>query len=108
MKWIQSMLVLAVAVASFSARADVKSRYLITVPHTADTCLKALDETVAQKNLAKWDWGCGSGDHTGYLIVDAASDEAALSQVPPSQRAVAKLQKLNKFTAAEVKSLHSK
>jgi hypothetical protein len=108
MKWIRSILVLTIAVVSLSARADLKSRYLITVPHTPETCLKALDETEAQKNLGKWDWGCGSGDHTGYLIVETDSDAAALSQVPPSQRAVAKVQKLNKFTAAEVRSLHSK
>jgi hypothetical protein len=86
------------------------SHFLLIVPHTAEQCLAALDAVVAEPNggaeLAKWDWGCMAGDHTGYLLLSAATGEEALKSVPKAERAGAKAIKLNKFTAEQVKSFH--
>jgi len=51
--------------------------------------LKALDdmEAASSQLLAKTDWGCMAGDHTGYLVVHASSAQAALNMVPASERA---------------------
>lgn len=93
-----------------SAPTPGMSTFLIVSPHTPEECLQVLDETSAMgaANLSKWEWGCMTGDHTGYAMVQAASDEDALKMVPESVRANAKVTKLNKFSAAQIKALHEK
>ena len=85
-------------------------RFLIIMPHTQQQCLAALDDLQAASPqlLAKTDWGCMAGDHTGYLITTAANAEAALKLVPANERAQAKVIKLNKFTAEQIASFHKK
>jgi hypothetical protein len=60
------------------------ARYLIESPHTSEECLRALDEILARDPgmLAKYDFGCMSGDHTGYVIVEAGSESEARENVP--------------------------
>ena len=86
------------------------SEYLIESPHTAEGCLKALDDISAMgpKALPKWQFGCMAGEHVGWAIVTATDEQAALQNVPPSLRDQARVHKLNKFTAAQVKSFHEK
>lgn len=86
-------------------------QYLIQVPHTTESCLKALDETKAMglEKLNQYNWGCMVGDHTAYVIVDAKSEADALNTwVSPSERSDAKVIKLNKFTAEQIASFHKK
>lgn len=53
-------------------------RYIVESPHTKDECLRALDEILAEGPavLNKFDWGCQTGDHTGYAVVDADNETA--------------------------------
>jgi len=83
--------------------------YLVMSPHTDKQCLATLDEVGAEGagTLAKWDWGCKSGDHTGYLRVHAASAKEALMNVPADLRAQAKAVAIGKFTEADLKSMHA-
>ena len=86
------------------------SKYLVISPHTPEECMKALDDVQATGTgaLAKWDFGCMDGDHTGYLVVSAASSEDALKNVPEAVRDKAKAIKIHKFSAAELKAAHEK
>ena len=86
------------------------ARYLIQSPHTPEECLQALDENLAQgpDALARYDWGCMAGDHTGYAIVEAASEAAARSTVPPRVRGKARVVELAKFTPEQIQSFHHK
>ena len=91
--------------------AQVKTeRFLIISTHTPEQCLKALDEVEAKspKLLARMDWGCMSGDHTGYVEVNAANEDAAREMLPESARSSARIIKLNKFTAEQIKQFHAK
>lgn len=85
-----------------------KAAYLVISPHTKAECLAALDGVAAQgaDMMARYDWGCMANDHTGYLKVQAASEQEALAMVPESMRSKAKAVKLNKFTVEQVKSFH--
>ena len=93
-----------------SPRASASERYLIETTHTPAECLAALDTMAEQdkKLLAKTDWGCLSGDHTGYIVVDADSEQAARALLPEKMRANAKVIKVTKFTPKEIASLHQK
>ena len=83
----------------------------ITVPRDRapypEDCLKVLDETELknQKLLGKFDWGCMAGDHTGYANIEG-KDEAAVKEMLRASMQNARPVKLNKFTAAEIKSFH--
>ena len=85
-------------------------RFLLIMPHTPEQCLAALDgmESTSPALLAKTDWGCMAGDHTGYVVVQAANEEAARNMIPANERAQAKVVKLNKFTADQIRSFHKK
>ena len=84
------------------------ARYLIESPHTPDECLTALDEVLDQGSdmLAKYDWGCMSGDHRGWAVVEAESDSGALEMVPSVVRGKAHVVPLNKFTAKDIAEAH--
>ena len=84
------------------------SRYLVFSPHTQEECLAALDAAAAhgKDSLAQWDWGCMSGDHTGYMFTMASSEGEALKMVPEPVRAKARVVKVSKFTAEEIQSFH--
>jgi hypothetical protein len=96
---------------SASARpGPAMTTYLIISPHTPENCLVTLDAVKAEANgsaeLAKWEWGCMSGDHTGYMIVPATSPDDALKHVPEMERAQARAVALNKFTPEQIKAFH--
>jgi hypothetical protein len=84
------------------------ARYLIESPHTTEECLRALDEILVRGPgaLAMYDFGCMSGDHTGYVIVEAGSEPEARENVPPFLRGKAYVVKVDKFTPEQIKSFH--
>ena len=75
------------------ARRCWRAQYLVISPHTPEQCLAALDAVEAMPNgvqeLARWEWGCKSGDHTGYLVISASSADDALKHVPAAERPTA-------------------
>lgn len=86
------------------------SRFLITSRHTDEDCMRALDATLAKGStvLDKFVFGCKEGDHTGYAIADAKSLSDALALVPDFLQESACITKVDKFTPAEIRAMHSK
>jgi len=82
--------------------------YLVISPHTAEQCLEALDHLVDTGQLARWEFGCKHGDHTGYARVQASSPEKVLSMVPEAERASARAIALDTFTADQIRTAHQK
>jgi hypothetical protein len=82
--------------------------YLIESPHTKEECLQALDDVLARgpEFLARFDWGCMSGDHTGWAVVEAGSETAARTMVPALVRGKARIVEVGKFTPEQIKSFH--
>ena len=110
-----SMVGLLLGATAFAADAPAKktgkvqmSRFLIISPHTEEECLGALDNLSAEgpATLAKFDFGCKAGDHTGYAILTASSQEEALKMVPEDIRGKAKAIKLTKFTVKDIQMAH--
>lgn len=95
---------------NFAIETQADRFLIIMIPNTPQQCLAVLDdmEAASPQLLAKTDWGCMAGDHTGYLIVTAASADAAMQMVPASELAQTKFIKLNKFTAEQIASFHKK
>ena len=83
-------------------------RYVIESPHSKEECLKALDEMLSEgpSVLNKFDWGCTAGDHTGYAIIDADSENEAKNLVPRFIRNKARVIKVDKFTPEQIRAFH--
>jgi hypothetical protein len=89
-------------------RGLIMAKYLISSKHEDADCLSALDAMLAKGTLDKFVYGCKSGDHTGYAIVEAKSLSDALAIVPDLLQETACVEKVDHFTPAEIKSLHAK
>ncbi len=112
-------LLLAVALAPTNARTAEKQakaasakmdHYLVIAPHQPEDCVDVLDD-LNMKNrelLKKIEWGCTDGDHTGYLLVDASSKDAAIKKLPEKEQSKAKAIKMAKFTPQQIKAIHEK
>src|SRR5437867_1704724 len=118
MKRISTLALVSLSVAAmlFAANALAKeagmkkmamSRYLVISPHTAEECMKTMDDVQSAGTLAKWDFGCKDGDHTGYMITMASNSDEALKMVPENLRDKARAIKVHRFTPAEPKAAHA-
>ncbi len=87
------------------------ARYMVELPHTPEECLKALDEQLAKGKdvLDKIEYGCKTGDHTGYALVDSISRNDVLAKyVPGFIQEKARIVEVGKFTPEMIKSFHAK
>jgi hypothetical protein len=81
-------------------------KFLIEVPHDAEkaACARAIRTFLRTGShfLANADWGCSDGEHKAWLILELPSREDALTVVPPTYRAEARVVKLDRYTLREV------
>lgn len=84
--------------------------YRIEVPHNEAECLRALAEQLKKGPdiLDKFYYGCHSGDHTGYAIIDVDSEEEARRMVPNFLLDKALITEVKKFTPEMVREYHKK
>ena len=82
------------------------SRFLIEVPHDADTleCTRVVHVFLSTGShfLTHAEWGCKSGVHSAWILVDVETKAEALAIVPPAFRHAARVVGLTKFTLAEI------
>ncbi len=82
--------------------------YLVITHHSPDKCLLEIDNLRSGDSIwVEHSWfGCLSGDHTVYTLIDAANIESALQQVPSIYRENCKVLKVNKVTADLLEEMH--
>ena len=85
------------------------TRYLIEISHDDehDACVKALHAIMQYGShfFTQADWGCKSGVHSGWLIVECDDCDQALQMLPPDYRQNARVVELNRFTKEQIASL---
>jgi hypothetical protein len=82
-------------------------RFLIETPHVAEDCQRLVEEIYAMGFLLHFDWGCKSGVHCGWAIIEAENEAQARLVVPPLVRGKARVTKLVKFDVDDVRSSHA-
>jgi hypothetical protein len=84
------------------------SKYLVQIPHIPEQCVNTLTEVKDKGDafLAKFQFGCMCGDHTGYAFLDGKSESDVRQMLPKELQASAKIEKVDMFTAAQIKKLH--
>lgn len=84
-------------------------RFLIEIPHEADksACLRAAQILLSTGShyLTNADFGCMSGEHKAWLIVDVPSQSEATAIVPVPYRSQAKCVELTRFRLERVEEL---
>jgi hypothetical protein len=83
--------------------------FLIETKHTPEACLSSLDEILKYnpKFLEKIYLGCKSGVHEGWAEVKAGSKSEALeTYIPVKLRADARVIKVGRFTADQIRAMH--
>ena len=58
-------------------------KFLVISPHDHEECTRVIKLTLAIGYLTHFYWGCKSGDHTGYAMIDAENEKEALLSIPP-------------------------
>lgn len=93
-----------------SKPASPDNHYMVIASHTPEQCMNHMTEVKAKGDayLSKFYFGCMSGDHTAYAIMDAASEEAVKKMLPKGMQETAKIIKVDKFTVAQIEGLHKK
>ncbi len=81
---------------------------MVEAPHTEEGCLSALDGflDIGSDFLAKFDFGCMAGEHTGWAVLEAASESAARNMLPAGERIRARVVKVSKFTPEQIRAAH--
>jgi Skp family chaperone for outer membrane proteins len=112
-KVFSSIVLLSLCMVSFgqttaTSPAVKTSVYLVQVPHTPEQCLKTLDDLKGKGDafLSKFEFGCMSGDHTGYAFLSGNSEDDVRQMLPKDVQKTAKVQKVDKFTADQIDKLH--
>jgi len=84
-------------------------RFLIEVPHAEGelACARVVRTFLETGShyLTNADWGCESGVHSAWMIVDAEDEGEARGIVPPPLRSDAKVVGLTKFSMDEVDAI---
>ncbi len=84
------------------------AHYLIEISHPAPECLRALDMIVSlgMHILHHTWWGCEVGVHTGWLDIEADSEQDALNVVPPPVRKDTRIVEVRRYTPNQVRAYH--
>jgi hypothetical protein len=103
------LLVLSTIAFSQSASTGAKPNvYLVSIPHTPEQCLNTLTDIKSKGDqfLAKFQWGCMSGDHTAYAFLEGKSESDVRQMLPKDTQTIAKVQKVDKFTSDQIEKIH--
>lgn len=84
-------------------------RFLIEFRHTDDHagCVRALDAVVNYGShlVTHAEFGCGDGEHAGWMILEIDDRDQALQVIPPQFRSDAKIVMLRKWTPEEIEKM---
>ncbi|MHB0999784.1 MAG: hypothetical protein ACYC27_11125 [Armatimonadota bacterium] len=82
------------------------AKFMIELPHSRDDCADML-MNIAERSpefMGGANWGCISGNHTGWGIVEADNIAQVRDLLPDDLRDTASITEINQYTADEVKS----
>jgi hypothetical protein len=79
-------------------------KFMIISPHTHEECTLVVKQTLAIGYLTHFWWGCKSGDHTGYAMIEASTADEALLSIPTMIRKKGKAIGLVQFDPQKVKN----
>lgn len=85
-------------------------RYFVETAHTPAECLNALDDITAHdvKLLDSCQFGCNSGNHTGFAFLDGANEQEVKARLPQSLRQKARVVPVERISVDQIRAYHQK
>ncbi|MFQ5946104.1 MAG: hypothetical protein ACE5NC_07620 [Anaerolineae bacterium] len=83
-------------------------RYLIETPHSEGECLALQEQVRAMGYLMHFDWGCKSGEHNGWAVIEADSEGEVQMVVPPLVREKARVLEVIRYEEDKTRKLHER
>ena len=111
LKVISSVVLLSLCMIASGQAAKTTAKlnvYFVQAPHNPEQCIATLSELKSKGDafLSKFEFGCMSGDHTGYAFLTGKSEDDVRQMLPKDEQASAKIQKVDKFTSEQIEKLH--
>jgi hypothetical protein len=88
-------------------RGGLMDRFLIETSHGKEVCLNLIQLLNAQGYLRHFDWGCQSGIHTGWVVIEADNISEVRLAIPPLVRAEARIVQVTKFDSSTFAQMHT-
>jgi len=94
--------------AQMNEKSTKNGHYLVQAPHTKEQCMNVMEEMKGKgdRYLSNFYFGCESGDHTAYAILEAPSEDAARKMLPKDVQQNARITKVDKFNSAQIEKMH--
>lgn len=73
------------------------NRYMVETPHAAEDCRMLIEQIEAMGYLHHFEWGCKSGVHCGWAIIEAENEAQARMSMPPLVRGKGRVVELTRF-----------
>jgi hypothetical protein len=110
-KIITTVFLLSFCLMSYSQSTTASNKtnvYYVQVSHTPEQCTNLLMDIKSKGDsfLSKFEFGCMSGDHTAYAFLTGKSEADIRKMLPKDQQSMAKIQKVDKFTADQIEQIH--
>lgn len=81
---------------------------MIEAHHTPEQCMQTLDEFEQQSQplLEQARFGCRSGEHTAWAMVEASSEDEARTMLPRSMRGTSRVVRVERMTPERIREMH--
>ena len=92
-----------------STKSSAKSlTFFVKAPHTHEQCMQTMVgfKDKGDAILSKFQFGCMSGDHTGYAFIKGTSAENVRLMLPVNEQKSAEIAKVDQFTTEQIEKLH--
>lgn len=83
--------------------------FMVEIPHTIEECILRIEQMAVNSSdlLEKTEWGCLSGEHTSWTLMEAESEAIARTVLPEDMRDTARIHEVNRLTLDYMRSRHS-
>ncbi len=82
-------------------------QFMVEMPHSREQCMEALDEVAQNPELlAKTEWGCMTGNHTGWATVEAGSESDIRNMAPAALRDQLQITQVQKLSPDQIRAMH--
>lgn len=85
------------------------AEFMIQVPHTPQEC-NQVSESFTEKDrsfLGKLRWGCQSGEHNAWAMLQADSEDEVRNMIPDAIKQRVKITRVREMSLEQIRSMHA-
>ncbi len=85
------------------------AEFIVQVPHTPQECSQVMESFSDRDRsfLGKLRWGCHSGEHNAWAMIQANSEDEVRAMIPDALKQRVKITKVEQMSLEQIKSMHA-